>query len=265
VGGLPWSALAVIGVIAVFRRRDPLAGVLTGAFLGGMLFFTLAEPRMGHFYGVLQPAVAGLAAIGGRAFVQKLDWTAIPAVLTFLLLLALVWEDPSMLLEVFTVKSSLYDVNVAGPVLGASVAWLLALIAARIRGREIWVVFAVLPAALLAGTLGLWLVPRLAAKNSLAAIWRAYAAERQAGEPLAYNGSPRDTLFYYSDNAAIGLDSLDEVREFVGGPGRKYLVGSQGSLDEAVNGIPGLWELRERTHPTHRLYRYSPPPPGGGG
>jgi 4-amino-4-deoxy-L-arabinose transferase-like glycosyltransferase len=267
VGGLPWSALALVGLIRAMRSRaDGAAGILAGAWLGGTLFFTLSEAGMGHFYGVLQPAVAGLAAIGGVALMRKLDWSAVPAVAA----LALVWfvasRHPTRILETATVKSSLFGQQLSWMVTAMMLAWLLALVAAKIRGREVWVVAAILPAALLAGKLGMQLVPALEPQKTTKHLWELYVERRVGDEPLGSVGRIKDSIFYYSDLAAIHIRSPEMMREYMSRPGTKFLISSNNRTTELRRLYGGPWEyLDQGEHPSHRVIRLGPRHDGAAG
>jgi hypothetical protein len=257
IGALPWSALAVVGLMTALRRRgDETARVLTGALLGGVLFFTFSEAQMGHFQTVLQPAIAGLAGIGAVALMRRLGWSVVPAALALLAVFGAVWKNPGRILETATVKSGLFGLDPTFAIIGVVVAWVVALAAARIRGREGWVLVSVAPAALLAGALGMWLVPALAAKKSMKPLWDVYAAERVGEEPLGFFGPFKESIRYYSMDAVDRLRDREEMTEFLTGPA--FLIGTNHSLETSRWDVPGRWETFPSEHPTHRLARYEP-------
>jgi 4-amino-4-deoxy-L-arabinose transferase-like glycosyltransferase len=260
VGGMPWCALAVIGLIAGIRpRKDDTAGVLAGALIGATLFFTLSEAKMGHFYAVIQPTVAGLAGVGAVTLMRRFDWSAIPAAVVLVATCAVVWTRPGRLLETATVKTGLFGVQVTLWVVVAVAAWALCVVGAKIRGRPSWLAASLVPAALLAGGLGLWLVPALAVKKSTKPLWESYLEHRHGDEPLAAAGRTKDSIFYYSDNSAVRLGKTGELREFLAGPGAKFLVVTPKALQLPQRAIPGRWEPLHTDHPSHWLVRYEPP------
>ena len=172
VGGMPWTAVAVVGLFFAFPpRRNPLAMSFGGALVGVTLFYALAEAKMGHFYGAMQPAVAGLAALGLTAIVRRLHWRSLAALAVLVLLWMIVWRDPAELLKGATVKSRLYDADITFAVAGTMLAWLLIV------------------------------VPALEEKKSLGPLWRAYVERREPGEPVGFLGPSKDSIFYYSNNA----------------------------------------------------------------
>ena len=53
------------GLIEAFgREKDGVGSLFAGAWIGTLLFFTLSEAQMGHFYGIIQVPFAGLAGLG---------------------------------------------------------------------------------------------------------------------------------------------------------------------------------------------------------
>jgi 4-amino-4-deoxy-L-arabinose transferase-like glycosyltransferase len=262
VGGLPWTALAAIGLIAGVRpRKDETAGVLAGAFIGAVLFFTLSEAQMGHFYAVIQPTVAGLAGIGAVWLMRRLDWSALPAAAALLVTWSIVWRRPPRILETATVKLGLFDVELTYILVAAIAAWLLCVVAAKIRGREAWIAVSILPAAVLAGALAMWMVPKLEPRKSMKPMWEQYLARRVGAEPIGMYGKTKDSAFYYSNNAVHRLPGPEEVDEFLEGPGAKFVIALHRSLDAQKRKFRGRWETLRRDHPTHRLERYEPFPP----
>jgi 4-amino-4-deoxy-L-arabinose transferase-like glycosyltransferase len=262
VGGMPWSALAMIGLIAGVRpRKDETAGVLAGAFIGTVLFFTLSEAQMGHFYAVIQPTVAGLAGIGAVAIIRRLDWSVLPAAAVLLATWSIVWKRPQRILETATVKLGLFDVELTFLVVSIIAAWLLCVVAAKIGGRESWAVVSIVPAAILAGALGMWMVPALGPKKSMKPMWELYLERREGAEPIGILGRPKASAFYYSNNAIHRLPDTDTLREFLSGPGAKFLIAMHHSLDAQMREFRGRWETLRRDHPTHRLVRHEPSSP----
>jgi hypothetical protein len=259
LGALPWSAAAVIGLIAGIRlRKDGMAGVLAGTWIGMTLFFTLSEAQMGHFYVVMQPALAALAGIGVLSLFRKLDWSVVPAVATMAAVWFIAWGHPSRILETATVKRSLFGMELSVVVSGVVLAWVLVLIAARLRGRESWALASVVPALFLAGTLAFRVVPGLEPKKSLRPMWTRYLEHREEGQPIGAVGLAKDSGFYYSDNAIVRLKRFGEARAFLAGPGAKYLIGTSDPLEQLVRKFPGNWETIDRSHSTHQLVRYEP-------
>jgi hypothetical protein len=258
IGGLPWSSVAVVGLIAaVWRRRDPAAGVLGGAWLGAMLFFTLSEAQMGHFYAVIQPAVAGLAGIGAAALVRRPGWQVVPAAGALLAVWFVAWQQPSRILETATVKSHLYHLDLTLILTVVVLAWTLALIAARLRGRESWALASVVPAAVFVGYLGMHVVPELEPMKSFRPMWRSYLARSDGAEPIGLYGPVKDTAFYYSDNAIDRLKSFEEVEQFLAGGGTRFLI-ARTTYARPMREIAGTWQIVDRTHPTHWLHRFEP-------
>lgn len=260
VGGLPWTAAAIAGLITAFRRRDrdDMSVLLAGAWIGGMLFFTLAEARMGHFYGVMQPALAGLAGIGAVGLVRRLGWSTVPAAAGVVLIGSYAWLQPSRILETATVKRNLYGIDLSLTIGLVLLAWVLALVAARVLRREWSLLAAIAPALFFAGTLAFHVVPQLESKKSLRPMWRLYLQEREPGEPIGAVGQGKDSGYYYSDNAIVRVKRTSQMREFLSGPGAKYLIGPKKTLEQVIDGFPGEWTWLDREHPTHRLIRFDP-------
>jgi hypothetical protein len=259
IGGMPWSAAALVGLIAVFgRRRDEAAGVLAGALLGGLLFFTLSEAQMGHFYTVLQPSIAGLAAIGTVAVVRRLDWRVAPVVAALAALWLVVLDKPTRILETATVKTNLFTVDISGVVAAVILAWVLGLAAAKLSGSESWTTVSVVPAALLAGYLGMYVVPELDPMKSMRTNWESYVDAREGDEPIALYGPIKDGAFYYSDNAIERLEGFHEVQQFMSGSGVKFLLVRTSFATRPTEKIAGSWVSVERSHPTHHLLRFEP-------
>ena len=259
LGALPWTAAAVIGLIAGIRfRKDGMAGILAGTGIGMTLFFTLSEAQMGHFYVVMQPALAALAGIGVLSLFRRLDWSVVPAVATMAAVWFIAWRHPSRILETATVKRGLFGMELSVVVSGVVLAWVLVLVAARLRGRESWALASIVPALFLAGTLAFRVVPELEPKKSLRPMWTRYLEHREEGQPIGAVGLAKDSGFYYSDNAIVRLKRSDEIRAFLSGPGVKYLIGTSGALERPTRWFPGHCEWLDRSHATHRLVRCEP-------
>lgn len=260
LGGLPWAAASVLGLLLAFRReeRDELASLFGGAALGPLLFFALAEPKMGHFYGVMQPAVAGLAAIGIVAFLRKADWRAIPAALALAATAAAVAADASGVLEAATVKRGLFGYDLARPTLLAMMLWLVAVVVAKLARRRALILAAILPAAGLAGLLAFSLVPGLEEKKSIRPMWERYLAERGDAEPIAVMGDLKYGCFYYGGDRIGELDSPDDLERYLAGLGDRYLIAPRSTYDRVAKRWPGpgRWEVVYGRHPTHVLARY---------
>lgn len=261
LGGLPWSAVALAGLLRAWgRSRDPLAERLAGALVGALLYFTLAEPRMGHFYAVLLPAVAGLAAVGIGGLARKADWRA-PVVAAAAVAIGIgAWNAPSRILEAATVKHALYGFDLATPAVAATVAWAVLLLAALAVRRLPATLACVLPAALFAAWVGMRLVPALDEKKSVRSLWRAYEQRRAGDEPIALLGEVKFGCYYYSNDSIVEFESPDEVRAYLAGGGDRFFV-STGEVYEALSADfseAGSWEAVRTGHPTHLLARFSP-------
>ena len=89
-------------------------------------------------------------------------------------------------------------------------------------------------------------------------MWTRYLEHREEGQPIGAVGLAKDSGFYYSDNAIVRLKRFGEAREFLSGPGAKYLIGTSDPLEELVRKFPGHWETIDRSHSTHQLVRYEP-------
>lgn len=260
IGALPWSALALLGALhAVGRRRRPESTILFGALLGGLLFFSLSEAFMGHFYGVLQPAIAGLAALGALALFERLDWRAAVALAAFFWLLALAWDQPGRLLEGATVKSGLFGFDLELSLLTSMVAFLLALIGVKLHGRVAWNWMILLPPLILIGTMGWRMIPALEDQKSIRSVWEAYLSDRQGQEPIAVWGPAKEGLFYYSNNTIERLSRRHPIEEFIVGDATRYVIGTAASLAGPLADIEGQWSYLHQRNPTHHLVRYVPP------
>lgn len=262
LGGLPWAAAALAGLIRALRRdADDVARILGGAFIGLFLFFVLAESRMGHFTSVIQPAVAGLAAVGLAGMVRQRDWTAIPCGAALLAVAFVAWDTPAGILETATVRRSLGELDLAVPVLLAIAVWTCLIGVACWRKSLRWAVAAVLPAAIFAGGLAIGVVPALSAEKSTRALWDSYVADRIADEPLALVGPSEASVFYYSNNRVVRVDDERELAEFLVGTGRRYLIVDDEMLDTVAN-LPPEERRRyapiDRSHPTLALLRFTP-------
>jgi 4-amino-4-deoxy-L-arabinose transferase-like glycosyltransferase len=260
-GSLAWSAAALAGLARAFgAERDEPARVLAGALVGTLAFFVLAEARMGHFYVAVQPALAGLAGVGLVALVRRRDWSLALVVAAVAGVLAWVHSDPSLVLESATVKSSLFGADVARPVTLALAAWAGVVVVAWLARRPLWTAGAVLPAALVAVHLAWWTVPGLEAKKSFRPIWKHYLEERREGEPLGLSGVSSDGADYYVDDYR-DLDDAGEVREFLAGGGRRFLVLPRkriGALEQMGLASGGTFEPIDETHPAYSLLRFEP-------
>jgi hypothetical protein len=179
-------------------------------------------------------ALAGLAALG---------W--------------LVRED-ERILEVATVKSSLYGLELLGPAIAVLAVCAAVLIAAWVRRRESWTVACLAPAAVFAAMLGWWVVPALEPKKSTRPMWNLYLQERAGpGEPIGALGPAKDSYFYYSDNAIERVDDPGEIEEFLRGPGVRFLIAPESTYRQIAGASPGRWELLDDSHSTHVLGRYT--------
>ena len=131
------------------------------------------------------------------------------------------------------------------------------------RRRESWTVACVIPAAFLAGMLGWWLVPTLEPKKSLRPMWDHYLQERQgSGEPIAAYKKPKDSGFYYSDNAIVRIKEWSRLDAYLEGSGVRYLIGPKRTWREILINDPARanrWEVIDQSHSTHILARYTPP------
>ncbi len=257
VGAFPWVAAAVVGLGAI--RRDDAARIAAGTLLGGFLFFGLAEAKMGHFYGVLQPPLAVLAAIGLVAALRPASRARWYVPLALVATWSLIRVDPDTLLETATVFRQLGEW--AQPALLASavaLAWSLLWVGAIWTGRPAATVATVVPAALLAGALALSAVPALGPRKSLGPAWERYAAERGPAEPLGVWGFAKDSIFYYSDNDVVRLKQPAALEMFLAPEGVRYLIAPRDELEGVMSlGEPGSrWERLELEHPTHELLRY---------
>ena len=260
VGALPWAAVALLGLGAAVRPRgDDDAAVLAGALIGGTLFFTLSEAKMGHFYAVIQPAVAGLAGLGGVAVARRFRWSSLAAVAALLVVWNIAWRTPTRLMETATVKTNLFGTDLSMLIAGVVLAWFLVFVAAVIARRPAWVTVSVLPAALLAGTLGMHVVPKLEKYKSLGPLWDVYLAERSEGEPIGFLAPTKETIFYYSNIAVHRFGEKQEADEFLSsGRGVKFMVMNTPTIEPVIRDHPGQWRELYKEHPTHRLFRYEP-------
>jgi 4-amino-4-deoxy-L-arabinose transferase-like glycosyltransferase len=263
IGGMPWSAAAIAGLLQAVRRRngDDLARLLGGALVGPLLFFALAEAKMGHFYAVMQPAVAGLAAIGLVSFVRRADWRVLPAVAALALLVATVLGRPSSILEAATVKSTLFGFELWGAVAVSIGAWIAVVAFAKLARQPAWTVAAAFGPACLAVVLGMRMIPALAPSKSVKALWETYVETRREGEPIGRLGEVKFGCYYYSDNAIVDLDSEDRAREFFAGTGDRYLIVPRRTFEQKLATHPpgpGGWVVLNDTHPSHVLAVYTP-------
>ncbi len=260
LGGLPWSAAALLGFgLAFASKREPLARPLAGVTTAGLLFFTLSEAQMGHFYGVIQPALAGLAAIGLVALARQPGWRALGLVVPTAVVAWWAFDKPSMILETATVKSSLYGIEVARPAVAAIGIWLVVVFVAAWRRRPEWLVAAVLPAAALAGYLAIDVVPALERRKSVAPMWRRYLEARVGDEPLGLYGTAKDGAFYYSNNGVERLEGPGQLRRFFERDGPSFLMLPDPQRKEVAEIAPDqACETLDSSHATHALIRCSP-------
>ena len=262
VGALPWVAAALLGLIRGFRRRieerDDLATLLAAVWIGGLLFFSLSEPQMGHFYGVLQPSLAGLAGIGVVALVRGPRW-ALASVLAVLAVLAGMvwkWDDPSLILEGATVKTNLFGVvNLALPALVTLGVWAVLAILVVLMRRERWTPVLVVPALVFVAYLGWYAVPALGPKKSLGPMWERYVELRAEGEPLGGYGSSKDSSYYYSNNKIVRLKRVSELANYLDQPGSRFLILSYRDQRRLPHQRlpPGEWTSLVEDHPSNTL------------
>lgn len=260
LGSLPWSAAALGGLLHAFgKNKDALAERLAGALVGPLLYFTLAEPRMGHFYVVMLPAVAGLGAIGIVALARRADWRSLVVAASAIAVGFAAWKHPEWILEAATVKSGLHGFDLATPAIVAVIAWATCLAVALIAHRPRWTVACVLPPALFAAFAGMHLVPSLEQAKSIRPLWRAYEARRSGSEPIALLGEVKFGCYYYSNNSIIEFDSASDVRDYLAGSDDRYLILPGKVYEELRDDFAdaGTWEVVESSHPSHRLVRFS--------
>jgi len=267
VGALPWVAAAVIGLRRGLRRspedRDDLATLLSGACLGGLLFFSLSDAQMGHFYPVLQPALAGLAGIGVVALVRHAGWRLAPvaAIAAAVAAMVWIWSDPSVILETATVKHALFGrVDLATPALVTIGLWTASLFVAAITRRERWALAAIIPPTLFVAYLGWYAIPELGPKKSLRPMWERYAELRGEGDSLGSFGFAKDSGFYYSNNDILRLRNEYYLLKYLGLPGSKFLILTHRDYRQVhdLEGLPpGEWEELPVGHPTHVLVRFT--------
>jgi hypothetical protein len=273
VGSLPWSAAALVGLaVALGRPPDSEARAAAGAWIGAMLFFTLAEAQMGHFYAVIQPAVAVLGAIGVVRLVAGRGLVSVAGLAIFAALAglaAVVWDDPSTVLETATVKAGLFGVvDLRLPALATMGAWVALLALAGLLRRPGLAVAAAVPPALFVAFLAWWAVPALEPKKSMKPMWDRYLAERRPGEPMGALGERKDGLYYYSNDVFERVRSNVDLQRFLDGPGARYLILPERDfrrLDLRTLGGIQRWEVLDDAHPTHVLVRRREPRPEGGG
>jgi len=260
-GSVPWIAAAAAGLVrGASTERDGVAGLLAGAALGATLFFTLSEAQMGHFYGLIQPAVAGLAGVGAVHLVRRRDPVA-SAVSAAVLALALtvVLHDPATVLETANVFSRLHGLAHPAPwILVAALGWTAVMLTAFLARRPRWAVAAVLPPVVLTAWLGVVLVPALEPVKSFRPMWQRYLAERQSPAPLGAYGQTKDSIFYYSDNGVTRLKETTETRAFLSGDAPRYLIAPRRVYDDLLRlgGPSSRWETLDETHATHGLLRW---------
>lgn len=256
-GAAPWFLLSAAGLARC--RSDPAARLCAGAFLGFLAFFLASEAQMGHFYGVLQPSLACLAAIGvtapGSRPRRLIPWVVAGAAL--LLWMARTGNDPSLFLETATVKASLFShFDPFLPFVAALAVWSLVTATAVALGRPRWALLAAVPAGVFGAWLAMVVVPGLAPLKSAGPMYDVYEADRGESDPLASFSTGLHTTYYYSANAIERLRSLDELRRYLARPGRKYLI----VTDSAHRGFPAAdlppGDVLDERHPSHRLVRF---------
>ena len=95
--------------------------------------------------------------------------------------------------------------------------------------------------------------------SSTRAHWDRYVELRREGEPLGGRGA-RPSAYYYSNNAVDTLRGEVEMREFLSGPGVKYIIASPRAFREELAPLaePGArWE-KVLEFPRQILVRYLP-------
>jgi len=267
VGALPWIAAAVIGLARGFRRsddqRDDLATLLAAVWVGGVLFFSLSEPQMGHFYGVLQPSLAGLslaglAGIGVVALARGSRRFLAPLLATVAVLAVMVWnwDNPSVILETATVKSHLFGMlNLAVPALVTLGVWAVLAVAVSLTRRERWTPALVVAPLVFALFLGWHAIPTLGPKKSLRPMWNRYTELRAEGEPLGAYGSAKDSGFYYSNNEIVRLKRGSELATYLDHAGARFVILSHRDYRKLPRrSLPqGQWDELITDHPSHLL------------
>jgi len=262
VGCWPWVGAAAVGLAAALSRR---AGQperrLAGAWIGALLFFSLSEAQMGHFYGVTQPALAGLAGIGVARLLRERDRRdLVLGVAALGAVLWVVWDEPARILETATVKSALHDLaRPLWPWTLAGAAWVAALAAAWIRRRPGLATAAALPAAALAAWLGMSMLPALEATKSTRPLWRSYLEERRGEDPVGLIREYKDSTLYYGQGHLARLRTDEDLELFLSGPGEKFVIGSAAACRRL--GLPpwtGAIEILDDRHPELVLARHSP-------
>ncbi|MCP3978206.1 MAG: phospholipid carrier-dependent glycosyltransferase [bacterium] len=259
VGGLPWTVPAAIGLVgAVARDESGPDRILAGAFVGALLFFTASEAKMGHFYGVLQPPLAGLAGIGAVRLLRRRTASSVAAVVVLGALAWIVAGEPARVLETATVKRTLFGFDLLQPLLLALGAWAVLAAVAIARRREGWFALAAVPALLFAFFLGQRVVPDLSPKKSLRDVFVSYEAHREGQEPIGAYGTSLDTGYYYSDNAIDRIRDSDELAEFLGTDGGAYLVLPKKRYRDLrkKNRLAGTHGVIDEEHPSHVLIRH---------
>jgi hypothetical protein len=262
VGALPWIAAALIGLARGFSRRvdarDDLATLLAAAWVGGVLFFSLSEPQMGHFYGVLQPSLAGLAGIGVLALARGSRRLLAPVLATVAVLAVMVWnwDNPSVILETATVKTHLFGmVNLAVPALVILGVWAALAVVVSFTRRERWTPALVAAPLVLAAFLGWHAIPALGSKKSVRPMWNRYTELRAVGEPLGAYGSAKDSGFYYSNNEIVRLKRGSELARYLDHPGSRFVILSHRDYRKLPRqSLPqGHWNELITDHPSHLL------------
>jgi len=263
MGGLPWIGGAVVGLLQAIRARRRAGPELTisAAAIGVLLFFMVSEAKMGHFYGVAQPAMAGLAGVGLVALTRKRDWTILPGLLALGVTCGWVAWHPRRLLDTVTVFTDLHGRVDPIPWLVATVAiWLVVTAIAVATRRRSLILVGSLPAAVFAGYLAMHVVPALETQKGFRQIWTRYVDERGEGEPLGAYGWVKDSAFYYSDNTVVRLKKPEALRRFLAGPGRKFVVAPYDAYEDLERALPpgARWHLLLDEHAYHMLVEYTP-------
>jgi hypothetical protein len=165
-------------------------------------------------------------------------------------------------LETATVKQALFRMaDPWVPVALAAATWAACLAVAALRGRPVWAVAAILPAAALCGWLGWHLVPVLEAKKSARPLWSSYERVRKSEGPVGLLSDPKDTTLYYGQGRTVRLKTDSDLERFLAGPGEKFLVATARDHQSlSASGRPGRFEVVGESHATDLLVRCTPPP-----
>jgi 4-amino-4-deoxy-L-arabinose transferase-like glycosyltransferase len=258
VGAFPWIGAAAVALPGIARRDgDGIASVVGGASIGVLLFYTLSEAKMGHFYGAIQPALAGLAAVGLTALVARRDRRILLAAVAVYLAGAFVAFDGSLLLEGANVFSDLDGYEPFVLAAGSAVAWLVLVTLGWVRGKVGWMLLSILPAVALAGGFATGVVPGLDAVKSHGPMWQRFVDERSPEDTLGTFGWAKDSIFYYSNNGVPRLHDGPELLEFLAGDGMRWVIVSREDLAFMRRSGPpfAAWEQVDESHPYHVLVR----------